>query len=607
MGEGAVKSRPLLLFMKQIASIDIETTGLFPYAGDKMFSFCIGRFEGDQIVVEIHHLDHDEQARKRGIVVLQKFFNDTSVAKVNHNIKFDLTFIKLLGIQIPEETEFHDTMIMSQLLQNLAPSHGLKELAWKLRGMPLDLEKKVRQIAMARGGFHKVPRHMLEEYQVHDAQNPLLLYRLWEPILRASPTVWEDYRNEIDLILETIHMESFGICLDFRECRLLLERLETDLHQIGQNCLSTLGEIPNLNSSDQINYYLYKKYKLPILEYTPGGAPSSDKDVLLKLRELHPHPFLDAVLKQRSYSKGVAMLHGYMKHTDSSGIIHPNIKTNEARTGRQSSANPNLQNVSKSEGLKNPFPVPMRKIFRAQPGYVMHLADYAGIELRLIVDRAEENDLIAVLKRDEDPHELLSSYWYGDWVRPEVRWSSSDDGRRKVLRGAGKNANFAMPYGAGPDKIASALNLSLDETMPGFRAIRERWPRFAHFTNISAQKVLQNGYIETAFGRKLNVEKDIAYAGANYDIQGTAAGILKRAQVRVGKWLRKNAPEFRPVIPIHDEIIFNFLRQYLPDEKYLLTQVSKIMTEMSEIRVPLKVDWKRSTSTWDAARALKLD
>lgn len=60
------------------------------------------------------------------------------------------------------------------------------------------------------------------------------------------------------------------------------------------------------------------------------------------------------------------------------------------------------------------------------------------------------------------------------------------------------------------------------------------------------------------------------------------------------------------VMPIHDELIFAYPRHLLQYREEILRSISRIMVEMKEIRVPLKVEWKMTTTTWDAARELKL-
>ena len=48
------------------------------------------------------------------------------------------------GINLPIETTIHDTMIQSQLLRNLAPSHTLDYLCWELGGWSRDEDKEVK-------------------------------------------------------------------------------------------------------------------------------------------------------------------------------------------------------------------------------------------------------------------------------------------------------------------------------------------------------------------------------------------------------------------------------------------------------------------------------
>jgi DNA polymerase-1 len=572
-----------------------------------MFAFCLGFIDGDGIRVDVYRLDEGDESRLYAIDVLQKLFDDLSIEKIGHNIKFDLKFAEALGIIIPPGTIIHDTMIISQILNNLAPGHGLKDLAWRFRGISRDTEKTVKRIAQARGGYHRVPKHIMEKYQKEDGENPMLLFLMWLPQLKKDPVLWKDYRNEMDLILETIRMETYGMRLDLHKCKEMVEWMEDELNTISINCLEMFGEIPNVNSGPQLNHILYTKLKLPVLKETEGGAASTGKDTIALLREKHPHPFLDMVLKQRSYTKGISMINGYIEHADSKQIIHPNIKTNEARTGRQSVERPNLQNVSKALSLKNSFPVPLRKVLCCHPDHVMLLVDYSSIELRLIIDRAAEQSLIDLLKSGGDPHNEGGAIWFGDYVRPELRWSlRPDKASRKTLRDAGKNATFGKAYGASLPKLATTLGLTIEEITPGYREFCKRWPKVANYTATSARRVLDNGYVVTAFGRKLYVNKDKAYMGANYDIQGTAAGILKRAQVRVGKFLRENYPEVRIMLPVHDELIFSYPKKLLDQRSIVLAEISRLMTTMDEIQAPLEVEWKMSETTWADAKELTI-
>ena len=125
----------------KITSFDIETTGLNAYAGKKIFAYCIGysilSAEGESIdcKVDVRRLDHkDNRKNKRNWKRLQRYWLDTSIIKVIHNAKFELHFLKMAGIVIPKDSIIHDTIIMSQILRNLAPSHALDYLCWELGG-----------------------------------------------------------------------------------------------------------------------------------------------------------------------------------------------------------------------------------------------------------------------------------------------------------------------------------------------------------------------------------------------------------------------------------------------------------------------------------------
>jgi DNA polymerase-1 len=586
------------------AAYDVETTGFDTYTGDYMFSFSIGKVIAGEIHTDVYRLDGAD--RQKNMRILQDFFLDTSIRKISHNHKFDKGFTKQLGIYIPDETVWEDTMLQSQLLRNLAPEHGLKELCWELGGISMEGAKRVRAFAKAHGGFHKVPEHVMTPYQHEDAKDVLLLFYLWEDKMYERPGLWEDYRNEIDLAHETQLLEEHGLMVDRRNCGKLLDWLGDELETIERKQLQIFGEIVNLKSGDQAARILYKKLGLPILAYTDKGRPSTEKDVLLALREKYPHPAIDLIIQHRSYIGGQAMVNSYLELSRKTGIIHPTINTNQARTGRESGERPNLQNVAKEEALKNLFPVPARKAFKCFPDHVLFLVDYSGIEMRLIIDRAGEEELIEVLQQHGDPHAIAAEMFYGRAAPKSMQWALADKAMRKTLRSAAKNGSFGKAYGAGLAKVCATLNMTIPQGKPGFDAYCSRFPKVANFTSRTSKRVKEFGFIDTPFGRRLHVERDKAYTGANYDIQGTAGGILKRAQVRVGPWLREHWPEVRLVLPIHDELIFSYPRKLLKHKQEILGGIARIMTTMPEIRVPLEVEWKITTTDWNSAQEFKL-
>jgi len=264
-------------------TFDVETTGFYPYSGDTMFSYCIGDEDGN---VGVYRLDGKN--KKKNWKRLKEFFADTCVAKIAHNYKFELGFLKAASIHVPEKTIWHDTMIISQLLRNLAPSHALDKLCWELCYFSMDLDKKVHSMGKVLGGFQHVPKKLMKEYQITDGQRPMLLFKIFYKGLFENKKLYKDYLNEIELIKVTQRFEQFGIVISIKKSLELIEWMEKELEKNTSRCYKLLGEFVNLSGTEQVKKILYERYKFPILKYTDSEQPSIDKDVLMQLKEMYP-------------------------------------------------------------------------------------------------------------------------------------------------------------------------------------------------------------------------------------------------------------------------------------------------------------------------------
>jgi len=593
------------------ATFDVETDGLRPYNGTRMFAYCIGWpvYNGDELVdvdVEVRRLDGPH--RRTNLHRLREFFKDTSVAKVAHNFKFERSLLNVHGIHVPDETVWHDTMIASQLLRNLAPSHALEYLSWEIFGYTREYDVQVRKMAKALGGrYDLVDPPLMDVYQYHDGVRPALLWHLWHEVAQdihpvGNPRLWEDYLNEIALGVTTERMECYGMMIDKEGTLELLRWLEVEYDKVQRETYEYLREYVNLNSDAKLRNLLFEKMGFPILRTTNKGIPSTDKYVMSELKDMFPgERIFDLILRWRSYSNGISMNTRYLELMDENYVIHPNIKTNHARTGRESSEAPNMQNISKEAAFDNPFPVPSRKAFRARPKHVMFLVDYAGIEMRLIADRSGEQDMIDAFVAGGDPHHMATEI-FGGGADAVNKLKRDNPAEYKVLRGGVKNMHFALAYGAGVRKLSLMMNMQPDEMKPLYDEYADRFPRIAHFSSNTSKVIYDQGFITTPFGRDLWVAQDKAYSGSNYLIQGTAAGILKRAQVRVDDYLKTTwSDDIHIVLPIHDELVIEMPVCYLRHMDGLLYNIGRLMTDIDEIVVPLEVESKKTKTTWSKA------
>lgn len=621
----------LLNRYSKITSFDVETTGLNPYAGKKIFSYCIGRLYYDHnneldCSVDVYRLDNkDESINSTNWEILQEYWLDTSIEKVIHNAKFELHFLKCNGIVVPRNSIIHDTMIQSQILRNLAPSHALDYLCWEFCGYTRELDNRVKKEAKAYGNnYQLVNKRLMDQYQTADGERPLILHLNWIKEIMSDECLKEVYQTEIEIVKATQLEESHGLYLHMKNLRKLIKWMEDELEIVQKESYKLLNEYVNLNSDAQLRRLLFRKFGLPILKLTDSvcPVPSVDKDVLLSLREKFKLSIFDLIFKQRSYVKGLATIRSYLKFAVR-GKIHPNLRT-IITTPRKSSSNPNLQNVSKEAGLKNPFPVPLRKCFRPKKDCVFIPVDYSGIEMRLIINATREPELLDMLKKNPDAdmhHPTVECFMmkglfnhkhdkvFKSGVQRAKVFKAEKYKDYKVFRGAIKNTGFAISYGCRPPKVAIILAQPLDEIINGDTNYRRRFQRIDGFTGSIIEEVYRNGYIKTAWGRKLYVPRDKPYIGANYSIQGTAAEILKRAQVRLTNFLRQRAyKDIKLVLDIHDEFLFQFPKILLKRRNEILPEIYHLMVDGFEdyIDVPLRCEFSICEYNWNDKKDLEV-
>jgi len=581
--------------MKPIA-YDVETTGLRMWNESKMFAYSTYDEDDNYSVVRV---DGSRQRVKNNTRRLKKFWADESIIPVMHNAKFDLSFTGAFLQEEAWERPFHDTMVMAHIIRNDHPSHGLKQLAWELFGIPQDDEEDVAKYVKKHKNYQRVPEEIMDRYQHLDAYRTILLFCAFWPKIQENPQWLEIYNNEIELIRTTIAMEKRGILLNIKEARKLMAELNAEVKQINADLSESTGRMISVSKAVDIQWLLFQHLGYKPVKFTGKSAqPSIDKEVIAQIKLEDPdRPELDQIIKFRSYQNGAARVRSYIDLAGNDHAIHPNIKCNGAKaTGRESCSDPNLQNVDSEGKLLNPFPVPLRRVFSPREGYVNIHIDYSGIEFRINVHYSNEPEIIQIFADGGDIHSIS---------RDEI-WFRGVEGDPKMHRNASKNANFGIAFGAAVDKTAQVLGFSIEEMMPRYYAYKERWPRLCSMAQDVISWVEGHGYIDTEFGRRLQVPMSAAYRGVNYRTQGTAAGILKRAQNRVHRYLQEHIPDARLLLPIHDEIVLEYPTsesQHMDDH---LRAMRLLMIDFPMIRVPLEVEAEIATTSWAEKEDLEI-
>ena len=358
--------------------------------------------------------------------------------------------------------------------------------------------------------------------------------------------------NEIEFPLAQVlaDMTRTGVLVD----KAGIERFGADLHRKIEEKLDYIrGQVEdpdfNPNSPKQLGEMLFDKMKLPHGRKTSRGW-STDNATLQKLRP--DCPLIDDILQYRSYQKLYSTYaEGLLKVIGPDGRIHSTFNQTEARTGRLSSDNPNLQNIP----IRTELGSQLRGFFIAKPGCVFVDADYSQIELRILAHITGDEHMQAAFRAGEDIHRSTAAKIYGiplEEVTPR-------------LRTAAKAINFGIMYGKGAFSLSEDLGVSVREAGSFLKSYFASFPNVDSYMHKTIADAKEKGYVSTLFGRRralpelassnVNVRASGERMARNTPIQGTAADVIKLAMVKVWRRIRAEGLQSRLILTVHDELI----------------------------------------------------
>ncbi len=386
-------------------------------------------------------------------------------------------------------------------------------------------------------------------------------------------------------------MEKAGVKIDTLGIDKFGEELEGKISFTEKEIYELAGEEFNISSPKQLGNILFEKLRLPYGKKTKAGGYSTNADVLEELYD--KHSIIPQIINYRAYTKlQSTYVKGLKDAVSEDGRIHTTFKQTETRTGRISSAEPNIQNIPvRTELGKN-----MRKFFVAKEGCVLVDADYSQIELRVLAHLANDPIMQKAFLEGEDIHTITASQVFNqpvEWVTPE-------------LRSRAKAVNFGIVYGIGAFSLSKDINVSVAEAKRYIEAYLSKYSGVDAFMKNTVKAAEKNLYVQTMFGRRryipdINASNKIVQAAAkriamNTPIQGTAADIIKLAMIRVYQRLKKEKLPARLILQVHDELI-------VEAEQEAAETVAKILKEEMEncvkLSVPLTADVKIGKTWFD--------
>ncbi len=568
----------------EVFAFDTETTGL-DYMSAEIVGVSFALEPGEAAYVPLAHRypgAPGQLDRERVLDRLRPLLEAPDRPKIGQNLKYDMSVLARHGISLAGIR--FDTMLESYILDSAHPGHDLDTLALKLLGHKTIRYEDVAGKGARQIGFEQVPVEQATPYAAEDADVALRLHRALWPRLCEQPalrTLFEEI--EMPLVPVLSRIERTGVLVDREMLRRHSTELARRLKSLERKVHTAAGEEFNLDSPKQLQAILFEKQGLPVLRKTPGGQPSTAESVLQELAADYPLPRL--ILEYRSLSKLKSTYTDRLPEQihPSTGRVHTSYHQAVAATGRLSSSDPNLQNIP----VRTPEGRRIRQAFIAPSGRRILAADYSQIELRIMAHLSGDPGLLRAFAAGTDVHRATAAEVFG-----VPAGQVSNDQRRSA-----KAINFGLIYGMSAFGLARQLGIDRTAAQAYVDRYFARYPGVKAFMDRTREEARERGYVETIFGRRLNLpeirsrnaqrQRAAERTAINAPMQGTAADIIKRAMIAVDRWLIDSGVGARMIMQVHDELVFEVDTDQV---EHAAAAIRDHMAGAASLSVPLVVD-----------------
>lgn len=562
---------------KSFAVKTVTNTQNFMQAKIEGIAFATTPANKAYIPIETNNSSSIKQELSQNVIFesLKPLLENENKIRIGHNFKYEMHVFANHDIKL--QGPYCDVMLESYVLNSSIGRHDLEFLAQKYLGESIEKQP---------GTSTKKHELTLEDTAFHAAfctETILRLHAKLDSMLSQSEELKNVLKNiEMPLIPVLGRMERAGMHIDTNLLEKQSEELALRIKEIENEVYKLAGEEFNLSSPKQLQEILFTKLKIPVLEKTPTGQPSTSESVLHDLAETHLIPKF--ILEYRTLSK--------LKSTYTDSLpkqvnpdtlrIHTSFNQAVTVTGRLSSTDPNLQNipVRTEEGRR------IRQAFTTYPGYKILSSDYSQIELRVMAHLSKDEGLLRAFSEGKDIHSATASEVFGIPLS-EV----SQEQRRKA-----KAINFGLIYGMSAFGLARQISVDRNTAQEYMNLYFQRYPGVKLYMEKTKHDAKNKGFVETIYGRRLYVE-DInsqnfqrrfaaERAAINAPMQGSASDIMKIAMISIDKWIQSQNSNVKMLLQVHDELVFELPSQEALQAKHEITQ---LMQNAAKLDVPILV------------------
>jgi DNA-directed DNA polymerase len=633
-GKEDLKALVKAIHASQKVVMDLETTGLDEYAeagGDTnggyparivLASLTLPNaeraaagaynwrtFDGEQPMTYLVPLSHPASpllgSWRKVMAIIGREINRSGKPFVNANVKFDARWVfAQAGVDLSDRIEW-DTTVSSQLV---------------------DTEARTRLKIRAARDFG------IEEWDDFDLGTPgaaeqVDLIQLGEYAARDTYYTWkieEEHRDQMFLtgddepfdsddiqmarlgkvatyvamptVKTLTKVEQRGFLLDVDWVHAKIEEMDSLRLKACEDILGLYGTDPApAPAKDGVTTAATSKWfqgfvaqaieagDLRVTARTDSGNAQWNKAVLIA-QQRQGSPAADALLRHRDATKTLEFLRSWLELRDPNNVIHATYNVGFVKTGRLSSSNPNVQQISAR----------LKPAFIPRPGHVLLDLDYSQVELRVAAFVSRSAPMIEAFQRGDDLHRLLAAKIAGK--APEDVTS--------LERKRAKAGNFGLLYGMSPGGFQSYaataydVSLTLAEAQAVHSAFFEMWDGMRQWHEKAKRRAYERGYVTSPIGRtqwlsdlysKSSFKASHAERNAlNSPVQGFGSDLMQMAAASImGTLPGYPLPKVEGahvVATVHDEICIE-----VPEDRWqeILVECKRRMEDVNTFLRPL--------------------
>lgn len=521
-------------------SLDCETTGLMVHHDDLLFAISISCELGSFYF----NFNSYGGLKEEYILPSYKVFNITKMLRGKTvffaNAKFDMHFLMKESLEMPEFKAW-DVLVIDKCLYNQHMKYDLDSVA-KRNGFEklADVKEYIKKHKLYRDKnvpmYDQVPLDIMKEYAERDSD---ITYQIGLKQELAVEKLENVNRPSFKALIED-ECKITRICFDMERRGVLVDEKFIDRARAHEQvrCIQAAKRYKEITGQDFVDsnkahQQSFEKLGLPY-QRTQKGSPSFSSEAL----ESNKHEIAEVILEYRDAAKRISSYYdNFILYKDKCNVIHPNIKQAGADTFRFSITNPALQTLNSEDSGE----YMVRSSFIARQGFKFVSIDYSQQEYRLTADYAGEMELIAQIKQGVDVHEATAKLMGVD--------------RKKA-----KTLNFALLYGAGCQKIADQLGISLAEATKLRDKYFKALPKITKFSNEVKKTAKNRQYIFNWVGRYLHFTpymfegelKEVSFKAPNHLIQSGGAEIMRKAMIRIHEYLADKKSKI--ILSVHDQL-----------------------------------------------------